>query len=279
MKFPLQLSAMAWALFAALPLPSSANSRASGASYVAMGSSFAAGPGLLPHVADAPARCGRSTHNYAQQFALLRGLTLADVSCSAATTQAILEAWNELPAQIEAVGPATRLVTVTIGGNDVGYVGHLLYASCRQLAAQGRVAAGRCRPASEATEADFVTLGRSMRAIAAAVRARAPQAQLVFVDYLTLLPPVQRCEVTPLTAAEADQARATAARLLALTAEIAQATDALLLRASSLSEDHHACAAEPWVWGYPAPEKQAPYHPNRAGMSALAKALDRALPR
>jgi len=90
---------------------------------------------------------------------------------------------------------------------------------------------------------------------------------------------VQRCEVTPLTAAEADQARATAARLLALTAEIAQATDALLLRASSLSEDHHACAAEPWVWGYPAPEKQAPYHPNRAGMSALAKALDRALPR
>ena len=244
-----------------------------------MGSSFAAGPGLLPHVADAPARCGRSTRNYAQQFAALRGLTLADVSCSAATTQAVLEPWKELPAQIDAVGPATRLVTITIGGNDVGYVGHLLFASCRQLADQGRISADRCRRATEATEADFAGLSRSMKDIAAAVRARAPQAQLIFVDYLTLLPPSKTCAATPLTAAEADQARATAARLLALTVEVARASNAELLRVSSLSSGHDACSVDPWVWGYPAPDRQAPYHPNLTGMTAIAKALDQALPR
>ncbi len=249
------------------------------ADYVAMGSSFAAGPGLLPLAADAPARCGRSTRNYAQQLAALRGLTLADVSCSAATTRAILEPWRELPAQIDAVGPATRLVTVTIGGNDVGYVGHLLFASCRQLAVQGRVAADRCRPVDEATQADFVALDRSLRAIVQAVRARAPQAHLVFVDYLTLLPPSGTCESTPLTAAEADEARAKAARLVAITADVAQASGSQLLRASSLSAGHDACSAQPWVLGYPAPDRQAPYHPNLAGMTAVAKALNEVLPR
>lgn len=273
---PLKPRFLLAALVAALPGVAFAQPAAD---YVAMGSSFAAGPGLLPHATEAPTRCGRSTRNYAQQLAALRGLTLADVSCSAATTQAILAPWKELPAQIDAVGPATRLVTVTIGGNDVGYVGRLLHASCRQLAELGRVAADRCRPANEATDADFAALGLSMRAIAAAVRARAPQAQLVFVDYLTLLPPSQTCAATPLTAAEADQARATAARLLALTAEVAKASDARLLSASSLSAGHDACAAEPWVWGYPAPDRQAPYHPSLAGMSALARALDESLPR
>ncbi len=276
MSFVFKRCALALTLLAAPPGPLLADPSAS---YVAMGSSFAAGPGLLPHAVDAPARCGRSTRNYAQQFAALRGLTLDDVSCSAATTQAILEPWKELPAQIDAVGPATRLVTVTIGGNDVGYVGQLLHASCRQLVAQGRGAAERCRPVNEATDANFAALERSMRTIAAVVRTRAPQAQLVFVDYLTLLPSSQTCAVTPLTAAEADQARATAARLLALTAEVSAVTGALLLRASSLSADHHACATEPWVWGYPAPDKQAPYHPNLAGMTALAKTLDEVLPR
>ncbi|KQP46265.1 hypothetical protein ASF44_25095 [Pseudorhodoferax sp. Leaf274] len=267
-------------MLAALPVPALADPAAAPAArYVAMGSSFAAGPGLLPHAADAPARCGRSTRNYAQQLAALRGLPLADVSCSAATTRAVLQPWNELPAQIDALGPATRLVTVTIGGNDVGYVGHLLHASCSALAAQGRVPAGRCRPVEASTDADFAALDGAMRAIAAAVRARAPQAQLVFIDYLTLLPPAHTCAATPLSAAEAERARTVAARLLALTADVAQGTGALLLGAASLSVGHDACAAEPWVQGYPAADKGAPYHPNLAGMSALAQALDRLLPR
>ncbi|MFG6415048.1 SGNH/GDSL hydrolase family protein [Roseateles sp. DC23W] len=249
------------------------------AAYVAMGSSFAAGPGLLPYAPDAPPGCARSLANYAQQLATLRGLRVNDVSCSAATTRALLEPWNEMPAQIDALGTDTRLVTVTVGGNDVGYIGGLLAASCGKLAAQGRVSASRCRAAAEPTEADFAALARSLRELAAAVRVRAPKATLVFVDYLTVLPPAGLCEAAPLPEPAADLARRTAARLLAVTSAAAREAGALLLPASRLSAEHHACASEPWMWGYPAPAGGAPYHPNAAAMAGLAGALHEALGR
>jgi phospholipase/carboxylesterase len=39
-------------------------------------------------------------------------LDLTDASCSGATTQHLLAPWNELPAQLDALRPDTRLVTV-----------------------------------------------------------------------------------------------------------------------------------------------------------------------
>ncbi len=273
------LLATSLALLAGMQTATLAQPSAAEANYVAMGSSFAAGPGLLPYEVGAPKRCWRSSRNYAHQLAQRRGLALVDVSCSGATSQAILEPWQELPAQIDAVNAATRLVTLTIGGNDLGYVGNLMALSCRTLLAQGLVASGKCFPVKELTEADFIAVDRSMRTIAAAVRARAPQARLVFVDYLTLLPHAGTCAVTPLAEAEADSAQALSVRLLTLTADVARETGAELLRASRLSMGHDACSAEPWVWGYPAPPGGVPYHPNSVGMDALAQALDEALAR
>src|SRR3954447_9577878 len=52
--------------------------------YVAMGSSFAAGPMIPDEVPDQS--CGRSTHNYAHLVAADFGLNLTDVSCIGATT-------------------------------------------------------------------------------------------------------------------------------------------------------------------------------------------------
>lgn len=278
---PALLSALAlcWGLHSSALAQAAVPTLVASADYVSMGSSFAAGPGLPPYAADAPARCARSTQNYARQLAAARSLTLADVSCSAASTSALLEPWKELPAQIDALGAETRLVTVTIGGNDVGYIGGLLAASCQQLAAQGLVAASRCRAVSPPSEADFAALDLSMRAVAAAVRARAPKARLVFVEYMAVLPTSGSCEATPLPAADADLARGTAARLLAITAEVARDAGALLLPMARLSAAHHACAADAWMSGYPAPAGGAPYHPNAKGMAALAAALDEALPR
>src|SRR5438445_3085706 len=73
------------------------------ARYVAMRSSFAAGPGITRPADDPPDRCGRSADNYAHQLARKRGLALTDVSCGGATTASILAPWNGHSAQIEAV--------------------------------------------------------------------------------------------------------------------------------------------------------------------------------
>jgi lysophospholipase L1-like esterase len=101
-----------------------------GSRYVAMGSSFAAGPGLPSRAHGSPRRAGRSTGNYAHLVARALGLDLHDVTFSGATTSDILgPSAAGYAAQLDAVTPETRLVTMTAGGNDVGFVPRLTLAS------------------------------------------------------------------------------------------------------------------------------------------------------
>src|SRR5690348_11840806 len=100
------------------------------ADYVAMGSSYAAAPGVGERAPGSPVQCERSDSDYAHLLAARRHLSLNDQSCSGATTDSILASWRGLPAQIDAIGPATRLVTITVGGNDVDFVGDLYAWSC-----------------------------------------------------------------------------------------------------------------------------------------------------
>jgi lysophospholipase L1-like esterase len=245
------------------------------ARYVAMGSSYAAGPGI-PDPVDANTRCARSTNNYAHQFARKRGLTLIDVSCSGATTNDILIASSDTPAQIDAITPETSLVTVTIGGNDVGFVTLLGSASCRQLGIGKQLLGGKCPKPPKLTEHTWRNLAVSMERIAAEVRVRAPRARLVFIDYPIVLPSSGRCAATPMSTGKADAARNIANRLAVATAAAARSSGATLVRASSLSSGHDACSATPWINGFPLPGQPrfVPYHPNLDGMAAVARALD-----
>lgn len=239
------------------------------ATYVAMGSSFAAGPGLGLDKADMPARCQRSGRNYATLLAERLNLTLIDVTCGGATTTHVLEGWSELPPQIAAVTADTRLVTITIGGNDVGYVRNLMAASCQADAA-------RCYPRAQATAADWAKDDANLREIVRAVRRRAPQARVVFVDYLTLLPKRGTCPAVAMPAADLASGRATAARLVALTARVAREEGAQVLSAAALSQGHTACDAQPWSVGAAVTDRPAggiAWHPNIPGMRAIADAL------
>lgn len=246
-----------------------------GAHYVAMGSSFASGLGVAPSAKAEPARCGRSAQNYAQQAARMLALELDDVTCSGAATRHILGPWGDTPAQVDALRADTALVTVTIGGNDIGYIGGLLNASCAYLAAQNGGEA-KCRTSSAPTPASYEALEEQMRAIAAQVTARAPKAILVFVNYAAVLAPEGTCALTPLPPTQADASREIARRLEQITARAASQADARLIDAASLTAAHHACAQEPWMQGYkPNPDwrTHVPYHPTKAGMTAVAEAL------
>lgn len=274
-----------------LPLPTGASDKAplgEGARYVAMGSSFASGSGIAPYDPAAPARCQRSTQNYAHQLARKRKLVLTDVTCGGATTAHILGPWNELPPQVEALTADTALVTITIGGNDIGYIGGLIAGSCGgdpksaagaqplcQMIAAGR-RGGATMPAP--TEAGWAKVEEALAGIVQEIRRRSPRARIIFVDYLTVLPEGALCDQTPLSTEAARNGRATAARLVRLTAEIARRYDAEVFKASRLSQKRHdACGAAPWVTGFIPPAENrsfVPYHPNLAGMTAVAGALD-----
>jgi lysophospholipase L1-like esterase len=253
-----------------------------GSHYVAMGSSFASGPGLQPASdTDAAARrCTRSSQNYAQQLASRLQLELTDVSCSGAKTSHVLGPWNELPPQVDALRADTRLVTLTIGGNDVGYIGGLASASCNALGLAAQLAGRPCSANVAPTEAAYVQTAAAMRAIVAEIQRRAPRARVVLVDYTRVLPAHGCCELTPLSDADADIGRAVAARLERITADVAHDTGAELLSAAQLSRGHDACSAEAWSDGYAkttAGSARANYHPNLAGMTAIASALEQRL--
>ena len=245
-----------------------------GSQYVAMGSSFGAGPGLTPRAPGSPRRAGRSASNYAHLVARARGLDLSDVTYSGATTDDILRtSARGQRAQLDAVTPATRLVTLTGGGNDVGYLPRLTLASLpwplRALPKVRAQIAGFGDPA--ATDERFAGVGRNLQAIVHDVRDRAPAARVLFVDYLTILPPEGDDAGPPPPAGIADWGRAIAARLAATTRAAAEAAGAGYVAASVASAGHHAWSATPWTRRFHLSLRGgAPYHPNAAGMAAVA---------
>lgn len=254
---------------------------APGEKYVAMGSSFAAGPGLGRQAEGSPLPCGRSQDNYAHLIAQRHRLQLVDVSCSGATTLDILyrREFNQ-PPQIEAVDAATRLVTITIGGNDVSYMANVIASSC--LSRGGTPV--RCRPTGDAdVERVFTELEARMMAVVDATRGRAPNATIALVDYFTIVPESGGCpSLMPLSDAQLRGAAAVAKRLAEITARVAEQRHLWLVKVSSASAGHNVCARDPWIQGF-APRndwpgfRTPPYHPNIAGMTGAADVIDRTL--
>jgi lysophospholipase L1-like esterase len=248
-----------------------------GGRYVAIGSSMAAGPGISPRDSDAPLRAARSAANYPHLVARRLGLDLVDVTYSGATTADVLtDRKNGAPPQVDALDGAEALVTITIGGNDVGYVPLLTAAALppavRMLPLLGDRIRGLVDPA--ARDRALVEVDASLKAVGREVRSRAPDARVLFVDYLTILPPAGE-DASPLSGVDAALGRRVAATLERLTMEAADATGCELVRAADASRAHHAWSADPWTtkpsrYGLPIPGRAFPAHPNAAGMRAVA---------
>jgi lysophospholipase L1-like esterase len=242
--------------------------------YVALGSSMAAGPGIRPRAAGSPLPAGRSARNYPHLVASKLDLDLVDVTYSGATTANVLsDPQRGVPPQINALDGSEDLVTVTIGGNDVGYV-QLLFAAglprwVRAVPVLGAMVRAQLDPA--ARDAALAHVGESLKEVGRTIRARSPRARVLFVDYLTLVPPVG-VPAPPLAEADVATGRHIAETLERLTAEAADATGCGLVRVGGPSRDHHAWSDEPWTtrFGLPVPRRPAPLHPNAAGMRAAA---------
>jgi lysophospholipase L1-like esterase len=243
--------------------------------YVALGSSFAAGPGLRPRVKGSPFAAGRSTINYAHLVASELSLSLRDVTFSGATAAGILQRGQggEAP-QIDAVDGSARLITVTCGGNDVLFIPGITSAALprplRRLPAIRRTLETYLDPVATATRLDAV--GDSIRRLAAELRNRAPDARVLFIDYLTVVPPDDGFPAPPLPPDILTAARSLADGLAATTRGSATAEGCEVVAASEASRDHHAWSPQPWTRGAGLSLRAAaPFHPTAAGMRAVAE--------
>jgi lysophospholipase L1-like esterase len=250
-----------------------------GDGYVAMGSSFAAGPGTGRRSPGSPRGAHRCVANYAHLLAERQGLRLTDASYSGETAAQMLAGSPGRPAQVEALTAGTRLVTLSCGGNDVGYIPLLTLASLpgpvRRLPAVRR----RLDGLVDAVEARFDRLPDTFDQLLGEVRRRAPQATVVFVDYLTLLPPHGAVHETALPEDLADTVRRTARRLEEETAAAAARAGCSIVHASAASREHHAWAEQPWTHRLRIGRRTVPYHPNSDGMRAITNLLEQALRR
>ncbi|HZA09566.1 SGNH/GDSL hydrolase family protein [Mycobacterium sp.] len=242
--------------------------------YVALGSSMAAGPGIWPPDWRAPIPAQRSAGNYPHLVAKSLGLDLVDVTYSGATTAHVLcERRFGASPQINALNGSEALVTVTIGGNDVGYVPLLVAAALPRPARMLPLLGDRVRNLldRDARDRALADVAGALSEVGGAVRRRAPQARVLFVDYLTVLPPAGQA-APPLSQQDADLARHVASRLQRLTADAAAATGCEIVKAAEASRAHHAWSRDPWTtrFGLPLPGG-APFHPNAAGMRAVAE--------
>src|SRR3569833_2381584 len=119
------LAAVLPTIIMGVPAHAAPAKRLTGGRYVALGDTNTTKPKNTRYHGT-PFACLRSDHNYPSLVARsLRAGEFVDVSCSAATTKDVFQPQRVLlgvnPAQLDAVTPGTALVTIGIGGNDVGF--------------------------------------------------------------------------------------------------------------------------------------------------------------
>jgi lysophospholipase L1-like esterase len=266
------------------------------AQYVAMGSSFAAGGGTTDPAEILDLGCGRLSTNYAHRVAEALDLELTDVTCGGATIDNLLDTpqvtfldGRARAPQIEAVTEETDLVTITAGGNDVGYIANLWRYACQadptpvrtmpvppefipvveQALCSGTVDRAAIEAALDALQGELVDLIE-------AAQERAPEARIVVVDYATLLPQSGAgCDVMPLPREQAKFILQVAAQMQRATKHATQRTGVELVELSKASRHHHACSDDPWVSGWEFGNilegGTSAFHPTAEGMEAAAE--------
>ena len=241
--------------------------------YVALGDSYTAG-GPIGAIQEHGFFCQRSTRNYPSLVASTLDLPLTDVSCGGATSDGLQESVRGAPAQIDAIRPRTRVVTVGIGGNDFGLYSSLLL-TCPDLSKPG-LSGAPCRDRLGAEIAPKVSaIGAKVGAALAAVARKAPNAEVLLVGYPRLMPPSGTCEEAPYTADDVAWMASLESDLAASLAAAARAHDVTYVPMYARSKGHDVCSGDAaWVNGLNPPDGDGlTLHPNAAGERAMADAV------
>lgn len=247
--------------------------------YVALGDSYAAlGDNTEP--AGGPATCARSLANYPNQLdaAQTRVGELTDVTCGGATIPDFTEPRNAtVPPQFEALAEDTDLVTLSVGGNDIGFG---MMVAC--LTKQGEFdTIPDCEVAlDEQVSADIDALGPDLDDVYAAITEASPDARVVTTQYMPLMPTEgESCAFTEqLNPADVDWAREKTDQLnAAVDAAATRNGHVSVMPTSDVDRSGCAPAEQRWTSFLGTGDDTAPMHPTALGQEAMAGAIAEAL--
>ncbi|MEU1472613.1 SGNH/GDSL hydrolase family protein [Streptomyces sp. NPDC005761] len=246
-------------------------------SYVALGDSYTSGP-LIPTQVDA--NCARSDHNYPSITAReLHTTSFTDMSCGGATTAEMWQAQGTNGPQLDAVKSDTDVVTLQIGGNDVGF-GSII-GTCAGLSATD-LAGNPCQQHYSAAGYDQLTLkiiqtAPKVTRILREIHHKAPHARVVVVGYPDLLPDDGTgCYPTvPFAAKDFPYLRNTEKRLNLMLRAVALLNRADYVDTYGPTVGHDMCKApaDRWIEPLRPAAPAAPAHPNAKGEQVMAQAL------
>jgi lysophospholipase L1-like esterase len=244
--------------------------------YTALGDSFAAGP-LIP-LQLSPLGCLKSSNNYGRiaQRTLLYA-EYRDATCSGARTDHMFVAQNVSPGpnppQLDSLSAETELVTVNIGGNDIGF--SELAQNCVSILPFGSPCRDRYTRNGDEISARILAAEPKVDAVLDGIRDRAPGARVLVLNYSAIFPhaPSTGCwPRMPVTPRDVAWLRAKHEELNAMLARQATANEAVLVDVYGASVGRDACAGSltRWVEPYVPTNAAAPLHPNLRGMRAMA---------
>ncbi|WP_243723048.1 SGNH/GDSL hydrolase family protein [Actinomadura sp. 7K507] len=253
-------------------------------SYVALGDSYSSGVGSEATVSDHNPldRCHRTSKAYyhevskAFQFAKDSGFW----ACSGATTADVLTGKGGEPPQINRIGPETSLVTLSIGGNDVGF--SKVLAGCVVKLPWSK----DCTRQGEDIAARMAELRTSLPDLLDKITAKAPRARVIVMGYPKAFSEVSGVDGDNITVSDQRWLNGRAHDLGKLIQQSAVEADARIaarngrgsvefVDAYSAFAGHEVGSEEPYMNGLALnlsalEAEPRSYHPTAAGQQALA---------
>ncbi|WP_243790454.1 SGNH/GDSL hydrolase family protein [Saccharopolyspora gloriosae] len=248
--------------------------------YVALGDSNASGP-LVPGRPDPNLACLRSSGNYPHVAAEALGARLTDATCTGAKIADFTGSQHGfVPPQFDALSTATDLVTLAIGGNDIGLVRAAV--SCLNAfpepfgksCADDFTAGGR-----DELSARIAAIGDDFDATLDGITERAPNADVVVTGYGTYIRPGGCYPKEPIWGRDADYIQSKVDELSELLRDRAVGHGAEFVDLGAISKGHDVCAApqDKYLEGVLPTSVAAPLHPNARGMAAFGHAVAEAV--
>jgi len=253
--------------------------------YVALGDSYSSGEGAYgtPADLDPSNRCRRTSqayyHDVVKEFRFAGGT--AFWACAGATTATVLKGKSGEPPQTSRVGPETSLVTISVGGNDVGF--SRVLAGCVVRLPWSRA----CKDQGPEIADRMAALRYSLTTVLDAITARAPRARVIVMGYPRIFSERSGARADNISIGDQQWLNARARELNEVIRQVVADRDRQIaategqgsvefVDAYHAFSGHEVGTPEPYVNGLKVDlsalaAEPASFHPTRAGYQALAR--------
>jgi lysophospholipase L1-like esterase len=253
-RFRRSLVVIATTLVAFTAAFTSTAAASSSVTYVALGDSYSSGVGAGNYIASSGS-CDRSPNAYSALWAAAHApSSYVSVACSGATTSDVISS------QVSALGAGTTLVSITIGGNDVGF------ASVMETCVLDSTSS--CLTAVANAESQVATvLPGKLNSTLATIRSHAPSAHVVVLDYPELYDLNNSWWCIGLSTSDRTALNQAADRLDAAIQTAATVAGDTFADVKSRFQGHELCDGNDWLHSVNITDISESYHPTAAGQS------------